>query len=146
MPQLRLPIVGGELALTALVNVGTQAGDELLASGQALPRGVWGAAVIDTGTTLTCVSRAELRQLGLTPVGQGRSQTALGPMVADVYRVSLSLMAYPGSPGPMLTFRDMKVLELSPLIGGVDVLVGRDVVLTCNMIVEGPAGQFTLDF
>jgi hypothetical protein len=146
MPQLRLPIVGGELALTALVNVGSRGAHDLLASGQPLPRGVWAAAVIDTGTTLTCVSHTVLRQFGLTAAGQGSSQTALGPMVADVYRVSLSLLAYPGSPGPVLTFADMNVLEVPTLTGGVDVLVGMDVVLTCNLSVEGPARQFTLDF
>ena len=143
---MRLPIVGGELALTALVNVGAAGAHDLLASGQALPRGAWAAAVINTGTTLTCVSRAVLRQFGLAAAGQGTSQTALGPMVAEVYRVSLSLLAYPGPPGPVLTFADMNVLELPTQIGAVEVLVGTDVVLTCNMIVEGTAGQFTLDF
>jgi hypothetical protein len=146
MPQLTLPIVAGELALTGYASVGTQQAHALLASGQPLPRGAWVSAVVDTGTTLTCVSRAILRQLGLAPVGHGTTQTAHGPLVADVYRVSLSLLGHPGSAGPMLTFGDMKVLELVTPIGPIEVLVGMDVVLACKMTVDGPAGQFTFDF
>jgi hypothetical protein len=146
MPQLTLPIVAGELALTCLVNLGAQDAHDLLASGQALPRGVWVAGVIDPGTTLSCVSRAVLRQLGSARAGQGSTQTARGSMVADLYRVSLGILAYPGSPGPMLTLRDMNVLELSASIGGIDVLVGMDIVQTCRLIVDGPARQFTLEF
>jgi hypothetical protein len=78
--------------------------------------------------------------------GQGSTQTAAGPTVLDLYRVSLSILAYPGSPGPMLTFPDLAVLELPCSIGGTDVLVGMDVVQTCKLIVEGPGGRFTLDF
>jgi hypothetical protein len=146
MPQLTLPIVAGELALTCLVNVGTQEAYDLLAARQVLPSGSWVAGVIDTGTTLSCVSRPVLRQLGSAKAGQGPTQTALGPMVADLYRVSLSLLAYPGPPGPMLSFSDMPVLELASSIGGTDVLVGMDVVQTCKLIVDGPGGSFTLDF
>jgi hypothetical protein len=40
----------------------------------------------------------------------------------------------------------MNVLELANPIPGVDVLVGMDVILTCKMMVDGPVGQFTLDF
>lgn len=146
MPQLTLPIIAGDLTLTALLNVGAQKAHDMLASGQPLPRGVWATAAIDTGSTLTSVSRAVLRQLGLMPTGQGISQTPRGPMVADIYRVSLSLLESPNSPGPMLTFSDMNILELSASLGAVDALIGMDVLLTCKLLVDGPAGQFTLDF
>jgi hypothetical protein len=146
MPQLTLPIVAGDLGLTALVNVGTQKARDMLASGQSLPSGVWVTAAIDTGATLTCVSSVVLHQLGLTPTGQGSSQTARGPMLADVYRVSLSLLESKSSSGPMLTFADMNVLELMTSVGAFDVFIGMDVILTCKLLIDGPGRQFTLDF
>jgi hypothetical protein len=145
MPQLTLPIAKGDLALTALVNVGTQTAHQLLAAGQSLPPGVWLTAVIDTGASLSCVSRQVLRQLGLQPIGQGTSQTALGAMSADIYRVSLSLLASPTSIGSMLTFGDMNVLELATS-GGPDALIGMDILLTCKLLLDGPARRFTIDF
>ena len=146
MPQLTFPIVSGELALTVLVNVGTQRAMDLLALGQPLPSGVWGTAVIDTASTLTCVSRPVLQQLGLTPVGQGTSQTAAGPMAVDIYRVSLSIPPSRNVPGAILTSAEMSVMELATPIPGVDVLIGMDLLLTIKMTIDGPLGQFTLEF
>ena len=140
------PIVAGELTLTVLVNVGTQRATDLLSSGQPVPRGVWVTACIDTGTTLTCVSRTVLRRLGLTPVGQGISQTASGPLVADVYRVSFSIPSCQNLSGPILTRADMKVMELATPLPGVEMLIGMDLVLTVKTTVDGPAGQFTIEF
>ena len=144
--QMTFPIVAGELSLTVLVNVGTQRAADLLSSGQPIPRGVWVTGSIDSGTTLSCVSRTVLRQLGLTPVGQGTSQTASGQLVADVYRVSFSIPPYQNLPGPVLTRADVKVMELATLLPGVDMLIGMDLLLTVETTVDGPGGQFTIEF
>ena len=146
MAQLTFPIVSGELALTVLVNVGTQRARDLLALAQPLPSGVWGTAVIDTASTLTCVSRPVLQQFGLTPVGQGSSQTAAGLMLVDIYRISLSIPPHQNLPGPILTSADMNVMELAAPIPGVDVLIGMDLLLTIKATIDGPLGQFTLEF
>ncbi len=144
MAQLTLPILAADLELTALVNVGKQRMEELVQTGQALPRAVVGKAVIDTCSTLTCVAPAVARQLGLTPIGRATSQTALGQMKANVYRVSLSLLDSPTPVGPLLTFGEMDVLEL-PTAPGVAVLVGMDVILACKLFVDGPARSFVLE-
>jgi hypothetical protein len=111
-----------------------------------LPPSVWGTAVLDTGTTLTCVSRTVIHQFGLTSVGQGSSQTASGPLIADVYRVSLSIPPHQNLPGPLLTWAEVSVLELANVLPGVDVLIGMDLLLTIKTTVDGPTGQFTLEF
>jgi hypothetical protein len=67
-------------------------------------------------------------------------------MIADLYRVSLSIPPHQNLPGPILTYGDLRILELSALIPGVDVLVGMDVVLTCILTLNGPAQSFSLDF
>ncbi len=66
--------------------------------------------------------------------------------MADIYRVSLSLLDSPGGHVPMLTFNDMRVLELTSPLAGVDVLIGMDVLLTCRLLVDGPAHLFAIDF
>jgi hypothetical protein len=37
-------------------------------------------------------------------------------------------------------------MELPALLPGADVLIGLDVLLTCKLILDGPARQFTLEF
>ncbi len=46
----------------------------------------------------------------------------------------------------MLTCADMNVLELLNPIPGVDLLLGMDVLLTIKTLIDGPTGQFTLEF
>jgi hypothetical protein len=41
---------------------------------------------------------------------------------------------------------DMLVTELAALLPDVDVLIGLDMLLTCKLLVDGPARQFTLEF
>jgi hypothetical protein len=79
-------------------------------------------------------------------VGQGTSQTAAGPLAIDIYRASLSIPPHQNMPGPMLTSADMNVMELATLIPGVDVLIGMDLLLTIKTTIDGPLGQFTLEF
>ena len=146
MAQITFPIVAGELTLAVLVNVGAQRAVDLISAGQPVPRGVWVTESIDSGTTVSCVSRTVLRQLGLTPVGQGTSQTASGPLVADVYRVSYSIPPYQNLPGPVLTRADTRVMELATILPGMDMLIGMDLLLTVKTILDGPGGQFTIEF
>ena len=116
------------------------------AAGRPLPGLVWGTGFLDTGTNVTCVAAAVLQQLGLQSIGQGDSQTARGPMVANLFEVSLSIPAPGPSPGPMLTHDHLRVMELSDPIPGVDVLIGLDILLGCRLLLDGPGRQFTLDF
>jgi hypothetical protein len=107
---------------------------------------VWGTGVVDTGTTVTCVAGSILRQLGTAPVKQATSHTATGQLVADLYKVSLSIPAPGPSKGPMLTQRDLQVMEMTQVIPGVEALIGLDVLLGVKLLLDGPARSFTLDF
>jgi hypothetical protein len=46
---------------------------------------------------------------------------------------------------PWLDRSDLLVMEL-PTGLPFDVLIGMDILRTCKMLVDGPAGQFTLEF
>lgn len=146
MSQLTFPILSDELTLPVLIGHNRKALAVLLAAGGALPSPVSTKAVVDTGTNVTCVDPAVLQRLGLLSTSQGTSQTAAGQAAVKLFEVSLSITPPANSAGPMLTRRDLIVMELPCPIPGVDVLVGMDILLDCRLLVDGPARQFSLEF
>jgi hypothetical protein len=144
MPQLHYPVIKGELIVPALVSLGHADATPLVRAGRAIPSPVHVRALIDTGCSTTAVAPAVLRQLGLSPLIAGSSQTASGSVAVDLYRIGLSL--FDARRGPMLTLRDMLVSELTTTIAPIDVLVGMDVLPDCKLLLDGPAKQFTLEF
>jgi hypothetical protein len=102
--------------------------------------------VIDTGSTVTCVTPALLQRLGLRPIGQGSSHTVAGQAAVNLFEVSLSIPPAANVPGPMLTRGDLVVMEMPSPIPGVEILVGMDVLLDCKLFLDGPARRFTLEF
>ena len=146
MPQLTCPIASGELTLTVVVGHNRKALTAVVGAGQTLPPPIWTRGVIDTGTNVTCVTPAVLKKLGLTSTGQGSSQTVGGLAAVNLFEVSLSIPPAGNVPGPMLTRRDLMVMEMPSPIPGVDVLIGLDILLDCKMLLDGPARQFTLEF
>jgi hypothetical protein len=146
MPQYTYPIQAGELTLPALISVGAEEAQARVAAGQEPPEPIWGTAVIDTGTTVTCVSRAILEKLATKPAKQARRHTATGEFSADLYQASLSIPAPGPAVGPMLTRRDLTVMEMTDVIPGVDALIGLDILMECRLLLDGPARRFTLEF
>jgi hypothetical protein len=117
-----------------------------LAAGQPLQAPVWTTGVIDTGTNITCVTPAVLQQLRLASTGQRTSQTAAGQVTVNLIEVSVSIPPPGNVPGPMLTRRDLVVMEVPSPIPDVEVLIGLDILLDCKLLLDGPARQFTLEF
>ena len=146
MPQLTFPIPSGELTLLVMVGHNRKALAAVVAAGQALPPPIWTKGVADTGTNVTCVTPAVLQQLGLASTGQGSSQTAGGLAAVNLFEVSLSIPPPGNVPGPMLTRRDLIVMEMPSPIPGAEVLIGLDILLDCKMLLDGPAQWFTLEF
>jgi hypothetical protein len=146
MPQLTFVFPSGELKLTVIVGHNRKDLGVRLAAGQALPSPVWTTGVIDTGTNVTCVTPDVLQRLGLTPTGQGKSQTAAGEAPVNLFEVSVSIPPPGNVAGPRLTRRDLTVMELPSPIPGVEVPVGMDILLACKLLLDGPACQLTLEF
>lgn len=132
--------------MTVVVGLYHQAMVDRLAAGLSLPAPIWTTGVIDTGSTVTCVTADVIRRLGLPPAGQTSTQTAGGSVSVQLFRVSLSIPPAGNLPGSMLTRSDLIVMELTDPIPDVEVLIGLDILLDCRLLLDGPGRQFTLDF
>lgn len=95
--------------------------------------GVW-----DTGATGSVVSSRAARQCGLKPVGMVLVHHAGGQKMTNVYLVNLYL--------PMeVAFSQLRVTE-GELAGGVDVLVGMDVIGAGDFAVSNLKGKTVFTF
>lgn len=146
MSQLIFPLQQDELRLAAVISLNRPAMIGLIAAGQPLPAPIWTTALIDTGSTITCVSADVLQRLGISAVAQSRTQTVRGSVPVQLFEIGLSIPPAGNLPGSMLTRDDLLVMELIDPPPDVDVLVGLDILLDCRLLLDGPARQFTLDF
>jgi hypothetical protein len=146
MPQLTFALSSGELKLAVIVGHSRKALAQVLATGQPPPSPLWTTGVVDTGTNVTCITPTVLQQLGLLSTGQATSHTVSGQATANLFEVSLSIPPPGGAAGPMLTRRDLTVMEMPSPIPGVEVLIGLDILLDCKLLLDGPARQFMLEF
>jgi gag-polyprotein putative aspartyl protease len=143
MPRLDFTISHDEMSVPAVVGLNDLDAASLLKAGGSIPAPVHVRAVLDTGCSVTAVAPHVFGQLGLAPVIAGSSQTASGSVAVNLYRVSLSV--FDVNAGPMMTLRDLLVSELTTALGDIDVLLGMDVLLTCKLLLDGPARHFSLD-
>ena len=68
------------------VHVPLQIAEALGKEGKAVPSPVSGAALIDTGASITCIDEAILKDsLNLSPIGTATAGTADGPVQRNVY-------------------------------------------------------------
>jgi hypothetical protein len=146
MARLTFPIQQNELQLAAVIHLNHPTLAALVAAGQPVPAPVWAKAIIDTGSSVTCVTAAVVRTLGIAEIAKTSTQTAAGPVPVRLYEVSLSIPPAGNLPGPMLTRPDLIVMELIDPIPDVEVLIGLDILLDCRLFLDGPGKQFTLDF
>ncbi len=131
------------LLMPALVGPDTVAMQHLLAQGNPLPRPVQVRTLIDTGTVVTAVGPGILTTLDATPGGSSRTQTASGVAFVRFYRVSFTLFDPAGMTFSRATW---VVTDLPQDLPDVEVLFGMDLVGELVLNVDGPAGQFTLEF
>jgi hypothetical protein len=146
MARLTFPIQQNELKLAAVINLYGPALAKLRAAGQPLPAPVWAKGIVDTGSSITCVTAAIVQKLGITEIAKTQTQTAGGPVTVRLYEVSLSIPPAGNLPGPLLTRSDLIVMELIDPPPDVEVLIGLDILLDCQLFLDGPGRQFTLDF
>jgi hypothetical protein len=146
MPQLHFPIPADGLIVSAVIGLNQADTLALLHAGQPIPRPVVVPAVIDTGCSVTAIAPHAFTRLGLAPLIAGSSQTAAGRVAVNLYLVSLSIIDPNGAPGVALTLPDLLVSELTTALVDVDMLIGMDVLLTCKLLLDGPARRFALEY
>jgi hypothetical protein len=144
MAQLDFPIVPAGLSVDVLVNLQASVLVPLRSSGGG-PSSVQGKGLLDTGSDVTGVALPILQQLGVPVVRRVSTQGIGGTVQVNLYRVSLHVLDSNRLGLPWLSQPSLLVMELVPGFP-CDVLIGMDVLLTCKMLVDGPARRFTLEF
>jgi hypothetical protein len=144
MTQLSFPILPDGLVADVLVNLPLTSLLPLWAAGQP-PTAQPGRGLVDTGSNVSGVAQSILAQLGLSLELQGSTTGITGPMAVDFYRVCFHVCDQRNLLIPWLSKLSLLVMEL-PSGFPLDALIGLDVLLTCKLIVDGPAGIFTLEF
>lgn len=118
----------------------------MVAAGQPVAAPLARRGLIDTGTDVTCIASTVLQQLGLTkPVMRTTTQTAIGSGRVNLFEVSLGILDLSNQPGPSLVVANVLVMEFPAGIVACDVLIGLDILLTTRLVLDGPAGFFSLD-
>ena len=115
-------------------------------AGQAVPAPLMLQGVIDTGSDVTAVPSFVLQKLGISSAQKKKTQTASGSVSVNMVEISLSIVGPNQAVNPMFSDPALLAMELPQPIPDVDVIVGLDVLLQCQLFIDGPARQFTLTF
>jgi predicted aspartyl protease len=113
----------------------------LQASGRAIPPGVSGILLVDTGAGMTAIDESILADLGIPSITDTRVFTPMGSAIQSVYSCSLE---FPGSNLPPA--RSLFVLGADLGSQGIVGLLGRDVLEQAVLVYNGTAGGWTLAF
>jgi hypothetical protein len=140
---LTFPITPDGLEVDVFVNLEAAALIPLWQTGTH-PAPIAGRGIIDTGSDITAVSQSILQRLVVPFVFQTATQGIGGSVPVNLYKVSLHILDSRNVSLTWLTLPTLLVMEL-PTGLQFDVLIGLDVIRTCKMLVDGPAGKFTLD-
>lgn len=144
MAHLTFPILNPGLVVDVLVNLKAAALMNLWSSGGSPPP-ITGRALIDTGSDISAVALPLLRQLQLLPLRSVSTHGVGGTVQVNLFEVSLHILDARNVHQPWLSQPSLVVMELAPGIP-FDALIGMDVIRTCKLQVDGPGGNFTLDF
>lgn len=129
--QVRGPI------LQVSVTIEQNAGKGLVGQGKALPIPKSGMALIDTGASSTCIDEQAAKDLGLPVIDIANMQSASHEKhQCNVYPVQIIT--------PIVTLNAPRAMGAALASQGLLVLIGRDVLQSCNLFYNGPMGQFTL--
>jgi hypothetical protein len=120
--------------------------DGLLAQGLPLPAPITCRGALDTGTDVTAIDPSLVGRLGLGQPIQGASHTALGRANVRLSLASVSITNLRVPSAPMWSFPSLTVMELPAPLPTIEVLIGLDVLLTGQFILDGPGQTFSLDF
>jgi hypothetical protein len=145
MAQLTFVLTRAGLAVPVWVGLTGQAVATLVTGGNQVPTPVGARGLLDTGSDLTAVASWILRRLGASKTHIASTQTASGPVMVNLYQISLGITD-PTQPAgsPWLTFPGLLVSEIATQLVDADVLVGLDVLRTCKLMLDGPGQRFTL--
>ena len=133
-PAVALQIRGPVLQVT--VTIEQNAGKALLSQGKTVATKT-GWALIDTGASNTCIDEQAAKDLELPVIDVGNMQSASHEKhPCNIYPVQIVT--------PVVTLNSPRTMGAALGTQGLLVIIGRDVLQSCNLFYNGPAGQFTL--
>jgi hypothetical protein len=146
VPRLEFPLLPDGLIVDAVVGVDRPTTKAQIVAGQPITRPVSARGEVDTGTNMTAVSAAILRQLGVPALYRTTTQTTAGQLAVDVFEVSVGIRNQADPTGTELVEPQLLVMELTRTLPNVEVLIGLDILRGCRFLLEGPAGRFSFEF
>lgn len=146
MAKLIFPTNPNGLAVTVVIGLDGATTADLYSAGLPIPMPVTQPGVVDCGSTLTAVAPWILKRLGLTRGIPATTQTMGGLVAVSLFSVSLTIRD-PQQPGaPEFTLPTTWVQDMADPLPDVHVLVGLNVLLECNFLIEGPLQRFSFEF
>src|SRR5262245_33918155 len=108
MATLTFPIQPDGLICDVLIGLDGKATSALVAAGQPVLAPIQCRGLIDTGTDITCVAPAVLRQLGLNvSVARTKTRSTTGAAPVDLFEVSVNVLDLGQPSGPKLILPDV---------------------------------------
>jgi Aspartyl protease len=145
MPQLTFPIAPAGLNVDVRINLDGTTLTALHAAGRPAPASIPATGLIDTGSDVTALTSSIIQQLSVPVHYHATTQGIGGTVPVRLFLVTLFILDSRQLNLPWLVRPDLMVMEL-PAGFPVEVLIGMDVMRSCKTLIDGPAGQFTLEF
>jgi hypothetical protein len=146
MSQLNYPVSKDGMLVDVLIGLDHATSIALLAAGQPITAPIRARGVVDTGTDVTVVNASILHRLGIPVQYQTSTQTVAGSLGVRIFEVSLGITDFGDPSAPELVEPNLLVMEMTSALPVADVLIGLDVLLSCKLLLDGPARHFMLDF
>jgi hypothetical protein len=146
MAKLTFPASPNGLAVTVVVGLDGAMTANLYASGMPIPAPVELPGEVDCGSTVTAVAPWILRRLGLTRGIPATTQTMGGLVSVNLFSVSLTIRDPQQPAAPEFTLPTTWVQDMAEPLPDVHVLVGLNVLLECDFLLEGPLRRFSFEF
>lgn len=96
------------------------------------------SALIDTGASITCISRGVVQAIGLKTTG--KCPVASATQIIHVNQYLIDLLLPLGNPGHLIA--SLPVIELPSVPGSREMLIGRDIIGRGTLVISSD-GHFT---
>lgn len=147
MPLWTFPLDPPGLIVPVVVTLPHPAIASLQAAGTPVPPLLAGRGLIDTGSDVCAITPTVVRRLGLSLHSTSSTQTAAGSAGVELFLVSLVVHGPAGPTGPLLVDSDLLVMGLPhDLPDQIDVVIGRDFLDACLLVIDWPDKSFKLAF
>ncbi|MCI0703328.1 MAG: hypothetical protein L0241_19795 [Planctomycetia bacterium] len=156
MPVLAIPFsLSSGVQVQAQITISRPRLLHLRQTRQSIPPPVSVIAILDTGAERTCVDPAVIARLNLPNRTSGFAAApgvSTGPAIFGgasfslTYEAGLVILHPVTKPPSNLIVHELEVDELPLAQFGIEAVIGRDVLASCVLVYNGPAGSVTLAY